>query len=65
MLFLANSVKLQQQQTEVAGKTLDFATVTASTVYDGSGVLVKANVDPADATNKNVNGILIIRISLN
>ena len=51
---LANSVKLQQQQTEVAGKTLDFATVTASTVYDGSGVLVKANVDPADATNKNV-----------
>lgn len=50
---LANSVKLQQQ-TEVAGKTLDFATVTASTVYDGSGVLVKANVDPADATNKNV-----------
>lgn len=51
---LANSVKLQQQQTEVAGETLDFATVTASTVYDGSGVLVKANVDPADATNKNV-----------
>lgn len=51
---LANSVKLQQQQTEVAGKTLDFATVTVSTVYDGSGVLVKANVDPADATNKNV-----------
>lgn len=51
---LANSVKLQRQQTEVAGKTLDFATVTASTVYDGSGVLVKANVDPADATNKNV-----------
>lgn len=51
---LANSVKLQQQQTEVAGKTLDFATVTASTVYDGTGVLVKANVDPADATNKNV-----------
>ncbi len=51
---LANSVKLEQQQTEVAGKTLDFATVTASTVYDGSGVLVKANVDPADATNKNV-----------
>ena len=51
---LANSVKLQQQQTEVAGKTLDFATVTASTVYDGSGVLVKANVDPAAATNKNV-----------
>lgn len=50
---LANSVKLQQQ-TEVAGETLDFATVTASTVYDGSGVLVKANVDPADATNKNV-----------
>ncbi len=32
---LANSVKLQQQQTEVAGETLDFATVTASTVYDG------------------------------
>lgn len=52
--ILANSVKLQQQQTEVAGETLDFATVTASTVYDGSGVLVKANVDPADATNKNV-----------
>lgn len=51
---LANSVKLQQQQTEVAGETLDFATVTASTVYDGTGVLVKANVDPADATNKNV-----------
>ena len=51
---LANSVKLQQQQTEVAGEMLDFATVTASTVYDGSGVLVKANVDPADATNKNV-----------
>lgn len=51
---LANSVKLQQQQTEVAGETLDFATVTASTLYDGSGVLVKANVDPADATNKNV-----------
>ena len=51
---LANSVKLQQQQTEVAGETLDFATVIASTVYDGSGVLVKANVDPADATNKNV-----------
>lgn len=51
---LANSVKLQQQQMEVAGETLDFATVTASTVYDGSGVLVKANVDPADATNKNV-----------
>lgn len=51
---LANSVKLQQQQTEVAGETLDFATVTASTVYDGSGVLVKANVDPADAANKNV-----------
>lgn len=51
---LANSVKLQQQQTEVAGETLDFATVTASTVYDGSGVLVKVNVDPADATNKNV-----------
>lgn len=51
---LANSVKLQQQQTEVAGETLDFATVTASTVYDGSGVLAKANVDPADATNKNV-----------
>lgn len=51
---LANSVKLQRQQTEVAGETLDFATVTASTVYDGSGVLVKANVDPADATNKNV-----------
>lgn len=51
---LANSVKLQQQQTEVAGETLDFATVTVSTVYDGSGVLVKANVDPADATNKNV-----------
>lgn len=51
---LANSVKLQQQQSEVAGETLDFATVTASTVYDGSGVLVKANVDPADATNKNV-----------
>lgn len=51
---LANSVKLQQQQTEVAGETLDFATVTASTVYDGIGVLVKANVDPADATNKNV-----------
>lgn len=51
---LANSVKLQQQQTAVAGETLDFATVTASTVYDGSGVLVKANVDPADATNKNV-----------
>lgn len=51
---LANSVKLQQQQTELAGETLDFATVTASTVYDGSGVLVKANVDPADATNKNV-----------
>lgn len=51
---LANSIKLQQQQTEVAGETLDFATVTASTVYDGSGVLVKANVDPADATNKNV-----------
>lgn len=51
---LANSVKLQQQQTEVAGETLDFATVTASTVYDGSGVLVKANVNPADATNKNV-----------
>ena len=51
---LANSVKLQQQQTEVADETLDFATVTASTVYDGSGVLVKANVDPADATNKNV-----------
>ena len=51
---LANSVKLQQQQTEVAGETLDFATVTASTVYDASGVLVKANVDPADATNKNV-----------
>lgn len=51
---LANSVKLQQQQTEVAGETLDFATVTASTVYDGSGVLVKANVDPADATNKKV-----------
>lgn len=51
---LANSVKLEQQQTEVAGETLDFATVTASTVYDGSGVLVKANVDPADATNKNV-----------
>lgn len=51
---LANSVKLQQQQTEVAGETLDFATVTASTVYDGSGVLVKANVDPADATKKNV-----------
>ena len=51
---LANSVKLQQQQTEVAGETLDFATVTASTVYDGSGVQVKANVDPADATNKNV-----------
>lgn len=51
---LANSVKLQQQQTEVAGETLDFATVTASTVYDGSGVLVKANVDPTDATNKNV-----------
>lgn len=51
---LANSVKLQQQQTEVAGETLDFATVTASTVYDGSGVLVKADVDPADATNKNV-----------
>lgn len=51
---LANSVKLQQQQTEVAGETLDFATVTASKVYDGSGVLVKANVDPADATNKNV-----------
>lgn len=51
---LANSVKLQQQQTEVASETLDFATVTASTVYDGSGVLVKANVDPADATNKNV-----------
>lgn len=51
---LANSVKLQQQQTEVAGETLDFATVSASTVYDGSGVLVKANVDPADATNKNV-----------
>lgn len=51
---LANSVKLQQQQTEVAGETLDFATVTASTVYDGSGVLVKANVDPADATNKSV-----------
>lgn len=51
---LANSVKLQQQQTEVAGETQDFATVTASTVYDGSGVLVKANVDPADATNKNV-----------
>ena len=51
---LANSVKLLQQQTEVAGETLDFATVTASTVYDGSGVLVKANVDPADATNKNV-----------
>ena len=51
---LANSVKLQQQQTEVAGETLDFATVTASTVYDGFGVLVKANVDPADATNKNV-----------
>ena len=51
---LANSVKLQQQQTEVAGETLDFATVTASTVYDGSGLLVKANVDPADATNKNV-----------
>lgn len=51
---LANSVKLQQQQSEVAGKTLDFATVTVSTVYDGSGVLVKANVDPADATNKNV-----------
>lgn len=51
---LANSVKLQQQQTEVAGETLDFATVTASTVYDGSGVLVQANVDPADATNKNV-----------
>ena len=38
----------------MAGETLDFATVTASTVYDGSGVLVKANVDPADATNKNV-----------
>lgn len=52
--ILANSVKLQQQQTEVAGETLDLATVTASTVYDGSGVLVKANVDPADATNKNV-----------
>lgn len=51
---LANSVKLQQQQTEVAGEALDFATVTASTVYDGTGVLVKANVDPADATNKNV-----------
>lgn len=51
---LANSVKLQQQQTEVAGETLDFATVTASTVYDGTGVLVKADVDPADATNKNV-----------
>ena len=51
---LANSVKLQQQQTEVAGETLDFATVTASTVYDGTGVLVKANVNPADATNKNV-----------
>lgn len=51
---LANSVKLQQQQTEVAGETLDFATVTASTVYDGTGVLVKANVEPADATNKNV-----------
>lgn len=51
---LVNSVKLQQQQTEVAGETLDFATVTASTVYDGTGVLVKANVDPADATNKNV-----------
>lgn len=51
---LANSVKLQQQQTEVAGETLDFATVTASTVYDGTGVLVKANVDPADATNKNI-----------
>lgn len=51
---LANSVKLQQQQTEVAGETLDFATVTASTVYDGTGVLVKANVDPADATNKSV-----------
>ena len=38
----------------MAGETLDFATVTASTVYDGTGVLVKANVDPADATNKNV-----------
>lgn len=52
--ILANSVKLNLQQSQVDGQTLDFATVTVSTVYDGSGVLVKANVDPEDATNKNV-----------
>ena len=52
--ILANSVKLNLQQTEVDGENLDFATVTVSTVYDGSGVKVKANVAPDDATNKNV-----------
>lgn len=51
---LANSVKLQLQQSEVAGKTVDFATVSVSTVYDGSGISLKANVQPTDATNKNV-----------
>lgn len=47
------------QPTEVNGETLQFVTVTIETLdgtvwYAGKGITLKANINPTDATNKNV-----------